>query len=112
MKTLKNAAREFADTVKGNYSTRSIMEQAFLAGAKEAERRIPVTEELPELNETVIGFNEMWIDSTNNPEGSRECFRSVVDDNDWISSRWDMDLDSYVKDVGVEPTHWRPIVRK
>lgn len=93
-------------------------------GAREAQRFIPLEEDLPPGGVEVLLQNDKWKNEDDNPEGIRSGF--LVSDGTWVSSYWCNYHDEYhtrssnedddqFEDSKAEnqiPTHWRPYFRK
>ena len=92
-------------------------------GAREAQRWIPIEEELPpEDGQEILLKNEKWIDEDYNIKGVRA---GSYCDEIWTSAYWcghhdeyhtrtsDEDDDQFTDSLAVNqiPTHWRPIER-
>jgi hypothetical protein len=95
MKTVKEAAREYADPGHSggtDYMTQA-GERAFIAGVEFAQRWISVEEELPEFLEVVLVKNKNGFAST----GRRGRARFIIDLSDMRDE---------------EVTHWRHIELK
>lgn len=87
MKTIEEAAVDYAESLEGNDYTIET-EAAFKAGAEFAQRWISVDEVLPEVSKQVI----------------------VKLPNDWHTCTWLMKDGTFA--FNVKPTHWRPIELK
>ena len=87
MKTIEDAARDYAESFEDNDYTIET-EFAFKAGVEFAQRWISVEEELPEVSKQVI----------------------VKLPNDWHTCTWLMKDGTFA--FNVKPTHWRPIELK
>lgn len=90
----------------------------------EAQRFIPIEEELPPEGVECLLQNEKWINEDYNPKGIRNGF--LGGDGIWVSNYWcnyhdeyhtrtsDEDDESFSdpKAENQVPTHWRPYFRK
>jgi hypothetical protein len=93
-------------------------------GAREAQRFIPIEEELPPVGVEVLLQNDNWKNEDYNPEGIRPGFRDDL--SGWVTAtycnlhdeyhtRFSDEDDPQFKDSKAEnqgPTHWRPYFRK
>lgn len=92
-------------------------------GAKEAQRFIPIEEELPPAGVEVLLQNDKWIHEDFNTKGIRVGFKDDL--SGWVSSYWCNVQDCYMTRTSDEdndffelskaedqiPTHWRPYER-
>lgn len=94
-------------------------------GAREAQRFIPLEEELPPMGVQVLFYNEKWVNEDFNPEGIRIGFKG---DDDYVTAHWwdyqdcfetishsncddDQGFSQEIKE-SIKPTHWRPLFRE
>lgn len=91
-------------------------------GAREAQRFIPLDEEMPPEHEEVLFYNPKWINEDFNPRGIRIGFMS---NDDFTTAHWWNYQDtyetishvscdgneSYSQEIreSIKPTHWRPL---
>lgn len=119
MKTIKQAAKEYADTkapvvVSGTKITNTIddlnlySKTDFTEGAKFAQQFISIEDELPIEGKPVLLFSRDWIDEDFCPDGVRE---GVYFDEIFVSAKWNNIHDCYDTKTDI-PTHWRPTERK
>jgi len=111
MKTIKQAAKEFAESeIMETYD--SLIEElkriSFIHGAKFAQQFISIEDELPIEGKPVLLFSRDWIDEDFCPDGVRE---GVYFDEIFVSAKWNSIHDCYDTKTDI-PTHWRPIKRK
>jgi len=63
---------------------------------------------LPPQAEVVFGWSIDW-EEDGNPSGVRECFYNgnpkTIDEVDWVSAKWDSEIDEYSSDRITKPTH-------
>jgi hypothetical protein len=129
MKTLLEASIECAKVrinklLDKNGSSTSTFKSGYNEGAKEAQRWIPIEEELPpEDGQDILLKNEKWINEDYNVNGVRiGCYG----DGKWMSASWcnnhdeyhtrtsEIDDETFTDSLAVNqiPTHWRPIERR
>lgn len=103
MKTIDEAAKE-AGLV--NRMAKTNIENAFKSGAEFAQRWIPVDEELPEINETVLINNRFDFKGVGCFDGSNWKFYTIEHVDGCLKCK------KYTLENFTKITHWRPIELK
>ena len=114
MKSIEEAAREFADkrqTAQGRKETGSYPPAAwFKAGVTFAQEWVSVEDELPE-DETPVLTKIEFLDANDEKVMEDETLYSVAGYSRTIQ-QWIKEIHYYFPDEEYKPTHWRPIERK